>query len=210
MVLGYSQTVGMEVNLRNCEKYGTAIVRRFTGGGTVYHDDGNLNWTVAARREDQIVPKDVFAVFQVFGEVVSDGIKILGLNAQFEFPNVIRVERRKVSGMAMAIRRDAVLCHGTMLVDTNLEILSEVLAVPSPRSRRAETTTLKQQLGRHVSIQEVKKAVEEAFGHLLGPQLEKEPLKEVASARRLYEEKYRRREWNLNRSHPLRVGVSAD
>ncbi|MFQ6076310.1 MAG: biotin/lipoate A/B protein ligase family protein [Candidatus Bathyarchaeia archaeon] len=199
VVLGYFQSVESEVNLERCGRYGTAIVRRFTGGGAVYHDHGNLNWTVVMRRENPIVSKDAFKAFEVFGKIVIKGIERLGVDATFVPKNSIHVSGGKVTGMAMAIRRNAILCHGTLLVNTNIKTLKEVLDVPSPRSNVAEVTTLEEEMGMTVSMNEVKRAVLDGLREALEIDMERGVLEEEVLAQRLYGEKYVKREWNFNR-----------
>jgi len=139
------------------------------------------------RRNHPLVPKDTLEIFRVVGEGVTRGLNVLGLNAEFKPPNEIQIEGEKVSGMAGCIRWRAVLIHGTLLVNSNLRIMSSVLRV----SKR-KVTNIQEKIGRKVRISDVKEALRKGFEktykvQLVGGKLTEE---EEELAKRLYEEKY--------------------
>jgi len=211
VVIGRFQSVALEVDVEACRRYGIYIVRRLSGGGTVYHDLGNLNWTIVVRRSDPAIPRDLTGIYKVFGETVSRGINSLakGLGAKFTPPNMISIDGLKISGMASTVKREAILCHGTLLINSNLERLRSVLKRPDTstknsrytRSRWAEVANLSSILGRTVSVGEVKEAILKAFQALLSPlkgfrghlSVEEEVLTE-----KLFKEKYGTLHWNLS------------
>lgn len=199
VVIGCSQDIELEVNLEACRRYGASIVRRFTGGGAVYHDPGNLNWTIVARRGFPPVRKinGVPEIFEVFSKPLIEGLKTLGISAEFRRPNSIYLGGRKISGMAAYFKRKSILCHGTLLVNTNLHILSRVLNL-----LKAEATTLQRELGRRVSMIRVKGAVIRGYDMMYNVRVKPRRLSrtERLIMEKLYREKYVREEWNFMRN----------
>ena len=131
IVLGCFQSADLEVNYDACKETGTQIVRRFTGGGAVYHDAGNLNYAISLKKGHPLVPdNDLQLVFQRLSEGTVEGLRSLGVQAEFQPINDIQVDGRKVSGAAGSVRRGTVFHHGCVLVASDLAILGRVLNVP--------------------------------------------------------------------------------
>jgi lipoate-protein ligase A len=168
VVIGRSQVIEDEVNMEACRIYGTSIVRRFTGGGAVYQDLGNLNWTVVIRRNSLLVKriKGILEIFDIFGKPIVEAVKTFNLHAESE-SNCIRIDDKKVSGMAAYIKQKSILCHGTLLVGTNLHILSKVL-----KHQKAKVTTLQQEIGEEISMPYVKNIILKAFNKIFNINLE--------------------------------------
>jgi len=141
VVIGRHQNAKEEVDFDACKTYGVQVVRRFTGGGAVYHDKGNLNWSIIARKEDLGV-KSAISGFELAGKAIITGLNALGFLAEFVPPNSIHLGRGKISGMAAYMKRKSLLIHGTLLVHTDLEILRKVL-----KHLKVEVTSLKEALG---------------------------------------------------------------
>jgi lipoate-protein ligase A len=108
---------------------GTEVVERSTGGGVVYHDEGNLNWSFFLRNAGSFPsPKAMFGLASGYMVRALEG---LGVRARFSPPNRIDVSDRKVSGMAARSTSRALLVHGTLLLSSNLERLN-MLCIPPP------------------------------------------------------------------------------
>src|SRR5207237_10906410 len=123
---------GLEVNVEGCKESETAVVRRFTGGGAVYHDAGILNYAISLREGHPLVPDmDLQLVFQRLSQGAVEGLRGLGVNAEFQPINDIQVEGKKVSGAAGSIRWGPVFHHGCVLVASGLSILGRDLTVPT-------------------------------------------------------------------------------
>ncbi|NIM45199.1 MAG: hypothetical protein GTN80_04770 [Nitrososphaeria archaeon] len=212
VVMGHFQSVASDVNVSACIEYDTAIVRRFTGGGAVYHDLGNLNWTLAVNRIHPLIPATSLEFFRVFGQVITMGLSNIGVEAEFCPPNSILVNGGKVSGLAACVKRAAFLCHGTLLIGTDLIVLSRVLKVPkqsskfidekrSVKSKPSEVTSLDQESRRQLDLSVVKEELVKSFEKALDIKLKNMPLteEELILVKSLWAERYGRVEWNLGR-----------
>jgi lipoate---protein ligase len=108
---------------------GVPVLTRSTGGGVVYHDEGNLNWSFFLRNSGPF-PSPT-AAFEMGSKFLVKGLASRGVGAKFSPPNRIDVSGRKVSGMAARFTARTILVHGTLLVDSNLQKLN-ALCVPPP------------------------------------------------------------------------------
>ncbi len=209
VVLGCFQSAELEVNFEACKETGTLVVRRFTGGGAVYHDSGNLNYAISLKRGHPLVPgDDLQLVFRKMSEGAVQGLRRLGVKAVFQPINDIQVDGKKVSGAAGSMRWGTIFHHGCILVASDLSILGKVLTVPKAKladkhvaSVQKRVTTVRDELGREVSTREVQEALVEGFRECYDVDVEKGELSkaEFAIAEELYDSKYSRPEWNLDR-----------
>ena len=207
IVLGCFQSADLEVNFDACKASGTEIVRRFTGGGAVYHDAGNLNYAISLKKGHPLVPgNDLQLVFQKLSEGTVEGLKSLGVNAEFQPINDIQVDGKKVSGAAGSIRWGTIFHHGCILVASDLAILGRVLNVPRLKladrhvaSVQKRVTTIRDELQKDITTRDVRDAivrgVEKVYNvRLVEGQLSKS---EEAKAKELYDTKYSSTKWNL-------------
>lgn len=208
VVIGYSQCAALEVNFEACREYRTKIVRRFTGGGAVYHDHGNLNYSICLRRDNRLVQRDFLETFKFLSLGVINGLKTLGVGVEFEPINNLCIKGKKISGAAGSIKWGTIFHHGSILVNSDLEKLSRVLSFPTDRLKdkharatRKAVTTLSAELARDVSIAEVKEALKRGFKKTFAIELVNGELtgEEQELARKLFKEKYTTDEWNFRR-----------
>jgi len=119
VVIGKNQNPWRECHLPAMMRDGVTLARRISGGGAVYHDEGNLNYTV-------ILPRGAYREDDVF-ETVLAGLTACGIQAERMNRNSLAVERKKISGSAFCYRRSGALHHGTMLLNTDLHRLRKYL-----------------------------------------------------------------------------------
>lgn len=121
VVYGYNQNPFTECNVELLLSEGGFAARRRTGGGAVYHDLGNLNFSFVANRNHYDVAKQM--------SVIQKALEIFGLKTEVSGRNDILFEGRKFSGNAFGIYKDRRLHHGTILIKTDGEKLSKYLKV---------------------------------------------------------------------------------
>ncbi len=208
VVIGCFQSVALEANPEACKLHGTTIVRRFTGGGAVYHDHGNLNYSIALQQNHCLVTNDLSETFRTLSLAVAAGLESLGARVEYESPNTLQINGRKIAGAAGAIRKGFVFFHGSILVDTDLGVLSEVLSPASQfspkryvRSVRRDVSNLSIEIARRLTIQEVKYALRRGFEKAFTLKLTDGSLTEEEKlvSDTLLEEKYSQETWNFKR-----------
>jgi len=124
VVVGKHQNAMAEINYPFVHKNGITVARRISGGGTVFHDAGNVNF---AYIKNVSSPAEIS--FKLFTEPVVKALTKLGVNATTSGRNDLLVEGKKISGNAEHVFKNRVLHHGTLLFNSNLETLGESVKV---------------------------------------------------------------------------------
>lgn len=152
VIIGLNQNASQEVNLEYLRQNGIKLARRVTGGGAVYHDLQNLNYS--------IIGKDAGP------EIFAESLRKLGIDAELTGRNDIFVGGKKVSGYAKRIWKDRVLIHGTLMYDVDIDVLTKALTTPVSKlamkgvsSVRSRVTNLKEMLPQFKDIDGVKSAL---------------------------------------------------
>ena len=209
VVIGRHQNAVAEVNQTVLEKYGISLVRRNSGGGAVYHDGGNLNYTILTADDAKRQTADAFSPFT---EVVIRALKRLGVTAENGGRNDILINGRKISGNAQYRKRNRILHHGTILFDSDLMRLTEVLAVSPLKYRSAATPSVRSRVANVTEFLDTKIDVNE-FKTLILDELKSTndvSVKEIdglalSEIARLQHEKYRSDDWTFGHSPPFGV-----
>ena len=154
VIVGKHQNTLAEINYRFVKKNSIKVARRLSGGGAVYHDEGNINFTFIGDGEEGKLVN-----FNKFIEPVIRFLHILEVKAEFGGKNDITVDNYKISGNAEHIYRNRVLHHGTLLFNTQLDKLNESLRVipgryldKAVKSVRSEVTNISSYLTREISV----------------------------------------------------------
>jgi lipoate-protein ligase A len=191
VVLGRFEDILSEVNVEYCLSNDVAIVRRHSGGGTVYHDEGNLNITLVLPRS---YGGRLTLCYDILKDVLVSTLNSLGLKNITTTSNEVLVNDRKVSGMAGSLTKYSLLCHSTLLVSSDLTKLRSSL-----RRLKKEVTTLSSEVGYYTTIEEVYtyliKSLNEVF--LWRIFIDDLTVDEVKLAEELYLSKYLRDSWNF-------------
>jgi lipoate-protein ligase A len=202
--IGYFQSLMDEVDLDACRRLGVDVVRRITGGGAVYHDfHGEVTYSVIAR-EDSGLPRDILESYRVICRGIVEGLRRLGLEAEFKPINDVVLNGRKVSGNAQTRRMGCILQHGTILVDLDLKAMFQVLKVGGAKisdkalkSVEERVTSVRKELGKPIALEEAYTALMEGFREALKADFKPSKLSrgELEEAERLARSKYGSSEW---------------
>ena len=162
VIIGLNQNAYAEVNLPYLHEHGIVLARRVTGGGAVYHDLQNLNYTIVGRSSD--LERD----YPGYLTYVIEALRGLGVPAELSGRNDILVEERKVSGYAKRVWKDRLMVHGTLMYDVDLTTLSHVLAVSESKleahgiaSVRSRVANLRDYLPSLPSVEALQEALED-------------------------------------------------
>lgn len=173
-LIGRHQALAREVNLDHCRANGIGIVRRITGGGAIYFDEGQLGWELVFHRSTLGIAT-LAELARNICEAAAAGLSRLGVNAKYRPRNDIEVGGRKLSGTGGFFDGDTLFYQGTVLVDMNAADMVAVLNVPEAKlAKRALDTaarrvvTLKELLGTAPAIESVKQSLLAGFAEQLG------------------------------------------
>ena len=203
VIVGKNQNTVEEINVDYVEQHGIHVVRRSTGGGAVYHDLGNLNYTFITKADGTGID------FRKFTQPVIRVLNSLGVPAEFNSRNDIAIRGKKFSGNAQRVYKNRVLHHGTIMFNSKLEDVHNVLKVKaekfkskSVKSVRSRVTNISDYLPEPITIDEFKKLLlERLFLEQDSPKREYVLTEEdQAEIRKMMEEKYANWEWNYGYS----------
>ncbi|MGN1410481.1 MAG: biotin/lipoate A/B protein ligase family protein [Eubacteriales bacterium] len=196
VITGKFQNIYEEVSLLECQKNNIGIFRRNSGGGTVYHDLGNVNFSFFADKGENSPD------YERFLTPIVHALCSIGIPAELGKSFDITVGGKKVSGNAQSVHKSRVMHHGTLLFDTDLGVLSSVTGHASAKitskaikSTPAPVCNMKPfapELTTETFAEEIKNALcsdEISFTD-----------EETAAINRIADEKYRTWEWNFGRS----------
>ncbi|MDR2519413.1 MAG: lipoate--protein ligase family protein [Spirochaetaceae bacterium] len=181
--LGYFQRIEDEVDVQACQRRQVDIVRRLSGGGAVFHH-AELTYSIILGAAHPLAGTGIQDSYRMLCAGIVRGLGLLGVDAVFAPINDILAGGRKVSGNAQTRRMGGVLQHGTVLLDSDLDLMFELLKVPDVKISRdhrirdvkERVTSLKALLGREVSFEEAEAAMARGFCESLSlDMLEDEP-----------------------------------
>ena len=197
VVIGKDQDISLEIDPEAVERYGIRVVRRITGGGAVYHDTGNINYSYITDVGDA-----AHLTLEQFTAPIVKALKQLGLSAHCSGRNDIVIHGRKISGTAQHIYGGRILHHGTLLFDSDLSMLSQVLRADplklhtrGTRSVRSRVGNIREFLKEDMDLPSFQKHLKRS---ILSPNAKPCTLTkgELRAIRDLQEQKYQAEAWN--------------
>ena len=204
VILGKHQNTLKEVNLGYVTRHKIPVIRRISGGGTVFHDLGNINYTLITHGEKQ----ENLVDFRKFTLPMILFLREFGLEARFEGKNNLTLNGKKFSGNSAHVFKNRVMHHGTFLFDTRLDILKNIINQhqsgvqdKSIESIQASVTNITNHLKESISLIRFKKKMTDFFLEYFGIDTRQSLIDEIIkNIQKLADEKYYNWSWNYGYS----------
>jgi len=203
VIVGRHQNSLAEINLDYVKQNQIKVVRRLSGGGAVFHDLGNLNFTfIENAKSDNLID------FQKYTQPIIEVLQLLDIDARFEGRNDLVIDGKKFSGNAEHVYRDRVLHHGTLLFASELADISGALNVnpkkftdKAVKSVRSRVTNISSHLKKPLDIEQFRDLI---LNYMIDNYPDCEPYSytdaDIAAISRLRDEKYATWDWNFGQS----------
>ncbi|MGW8426018.1 lipoate--protein ligase [Peribacillus simplex] len=162
IIIGRNQNTIEEINADYVDGNGITVVRRLSGGGAVYHDLGNLNFSFITRDDG-----DSFHNFKKFTQPVVETLEKLGIHAELSGRNDILAEGKKISGNAMFSTKGRMFSHGTLLFQSEMDHIVSALKVKKDKIESKGIKSIRSRVGNIADFLKEPMSVEEFRSFLL-------------------------------------------
>jgi lipoate-protein ligase A len=160
--VGRYQNIEEVADLNYCRKQGIDLIRRVSGGGTIYTDSNCLEYAIIVDQQYPEIPMSLEGSFKVICAGIIIALKQLGIEATYKPINDVLVGGRKISGSAQR-RRRILLQHGTLLMDADFVSMSQALKIGSTTELMTKLTTIRREAPQEYSVEEVQEALKTGF-----------------------------------------------
>lgn len=205
IVIGRNQNPYKECHINKLKEDGVQLVRRLSGGGAVYHDRGNLNFTFIAADANYDVENNL--------KVILNGISSFGVHGYFNGRNDLMIQERKFSGNAFVSDNGMNCHHGTLLVDVDLDKLSKYLNVSSLKlqskgidSVMSRVVNLRE-VSTEITIERLKNVLIDSFNEFYRTNAQIITINNENVDVTTYLEKYSSWEWNYSESPDFNLSI---
>ena len=210
VIIGKNQNPYREVNTPFCKQKGISIFRRISGGGTVYHDQGNINTAFFGKR-GSICDN----LYERWAEPFLKFLRVLGLNVQPDGRNGVGISGKKISGFAQCMKAQRFLCHATLLyqsdlaaLNRSLEPLNLVVEAQGIVSQPSEVANVSEFLSKQDSVETFQqKWLAFLLGFLNCEKISPVPQRSASFIRHFVENQVDRWEWNIGRSPRFKASI---
>lgn len=162
IIIGKHQNTIEEIDQEYVKDNGIQVVRRLSGGGAVYHDLGNLNFSFITKDDGQS-----FHNFRKFTEPVVEALRSLGVNAELSGRNDLQVGEQKISGNAQFSTRGRMFSHGTLMFNLNLDDVQASLHANPEKFKSKSTKSVRSRVANILSFMDKEMTIEEFRSELL-------------------------------------------
>lgn len=213
IIIGRNQNTVEEINTEYVDNNGIKVVRRLSGGGAVYHDLENLNFSFITKDDGES-----FHNFAKFTKPLVDVLNELGVPAELKGRNDLVVEGRKISGNAMYSTKGRMFSHGTLMFDSEIENVVKALNVNKAKIESKGIKSIRSRVANISEFLDEKISMEEFKERILKHVFEVEDVKDVPryeltdedwkNVYKISEERYQKWEWNYGKSPAFNVQES--
>ena len=203
IIVGKHQNSLAEINVEYVKENNIAVIRRLSGGGAVFHDPGNLNFTFIMTDEGE-----KSADFTKYTKPILDVLQAMGVDARFEGRNDMTIKGKKFSGNAKCYYNNKVLQHGTILYESTLHNLSQALKLnplkykdKAIKSISSRVTNISEHLTSPVSLKEFEDRIIKHVRNLYADsEIYELSNADIEAINQLVEKKYGTWDWNFGHS----------
>ncbi|UVF03529.1 lipoate--protein ligase [Streptococcus equinus] len=203
IVIGKHQNAIEEINKAYTDEHGIHVVRRLSGGGAVYHDLNNLNYTIISNKAEE----GAFD-FKTFSQPVIESLADLGVTATFTGRNDLEIDGKKFCGNAQAYYKGRMMHHGCLLFDVDMTVLSNALQVSKDKieskgvkSVRARVTNILNELPEKITVEDFSDKLlakmKESYPEMTEYVFSEE---ELVAIQTLADQKFATWDWNFGKS----------
>jgi len=213
IIIGKNQNSIEEINRDYVEKNNIKVVRRLSGGGAVYHDEGNLNFSFITKDDG-----DSFHNFAKFTEPVVKALNKLGVPAELVGRNDLLVEGRKISGNAQFFTQGRMFSHGTLMFNSEIEHVVEALNVSEEKIKSKGIKSIRSRVANIAEYLEEEMTMNQFKEHILLSIFDVERVEDVPTYELTEEDwekvheisrnRYQKWEWNYGKSPAYNVQAS--